>query len=41
MQTVNESRAIAAEAREKFLWQPFAAAVADDDAPTDDDDETP
>ena len=43
MQTVNESRAIAAEAREKFLWQPFAAAVAEDDAPgeTDGDDETP
>ena len=30
MQTVAESRAIAAEAREKFLWRPFAAATADD-----------
>lgn len=30
MQTVAESRAIAAEAREKFLWRPFAAAIADD-----------
>ena len=30
MQTVNESRAIATEAREKFLWRPFAAATADD-----------
>jgi hypothetical protein len=30
MQTVAESRAIAAEAREKFLWRPFAAATAED-----------
>ena len=49
MQTVTESRAIAAEAREKFLWAPFAAATADDvaaadgdgDAPPDAEDEAP
>ena len=49
MQTVTESRAIAAEAREKFLWAPFAAATADDvptvdgdgDAIPDARDETP
>ena len=30
MQTVNESRQIATDAREKFLWQPFAAATSED-----------
>ena len=30
MQTVNESRQIATDASEKFLWQPFAAATSED-----------
>ena len=39
MQTVTESRAIATEAREKFLWRPFAAATSEDVPVAEEDDD--